>query len=301
MYDENKLVNLKALKELGQRSEAEIAKVDQKVDALSGRVDSLVTAGGEPNKLEAVKVNGTALEIADKAVDIGASIAAAVAAADHLQRKKVDSVEAIDLTADDADRYIYMVPKTGGKNGDKYDEYMVLDGAVEPVGDWKVDLSGYVQEEDLSGYVQKEEGKGLSSNDYTDEEMSKLAAIAGAMYQAPTATQFRAITPAYSGTGPITEETVGGLLGDDGLAGLTASGTDGEGNSQYDLAVNGVTVGTYTKNTALSDILEDINGNEEAGVSVSFSGEENKLIFTAKKLGPGGNITMDGGLAVAPS
>lgn len=37
---------------------------------LSGRVDALVTAGGEPNVLEGVKVNGTALAIAEKMVDI---------------------------------------------------------------------------------------------------------------------------------------------------------------------------------------------------------------------------------------
>lgn len=38
--------------------------------ALQQQVDGLVTAGGEPNVLEGVKVNGTALAIADKMVDI---------------------------------------------------------------------------------------------------------------------------------------------------------------------------------------------------------------------------------------
>lgn len=136
--------------------------------------------------LEAVKVNGTAQAITDKAVDITVpvnvsdlnndskfqtdkDVAAAVAAADHLKRKKVESVDAIDPTADGADQYVYMVPKTGSKNGDKYDEYMVIDGAVEPVGDWKVDLSDYQQ---------KEDGKGLSTNDYTAEDKGKLGGIA---------------------------------------------------------------------------------------------------------------------------
>lgn len=40
------------------------------LDALQVKVNELVTAGGEPNKLEGVKVNGTALAIADKMVDI---------------------------------------------------------------------------------------------------------------------------------------------------------------------------------------------------------------------------------------
>ena len=96
-------------------------------------------------------------------------VAAAIAAAEHLTRKKVSGVDAIDLTAADAGKYIYMVPKATAKGGDKYDEYMILDGALEKVGDWAVDLSGYVQ---------KEEGKGLSSNDYTAADKAKLESIA---------------------------------------------------------------------------------------------------------------------------
>ena len=164
----SKHTTLDQLKKLAQRSKTEIDKVDAKVTTLSGRVDDLVTAGGEPNVITAVKNNGTALEITGKAVDIGASIAAAVAAADHLKRKVVTGKDAIDATADDADQYIYMVPKTGSDEDDQYDEYMVLSGKVEHVGNTKVDLTGKVD---------KEEGKGLSANDYTNEEKEKLAGI----------------------------------------------------------------------------------------------------------------------------
>ena len=164
----SKHTTIDQLKMLAQRSKAEISKVDDKVTGLSNRVDDLVTAGGEPNKIEVIKNNGTALEIDNKAVDIGSSIAAAVAAADHMTRKKVASVDAIDPTAEGADKFIYMVPKTGSDEDDQYDEYMVMDGAVEHVGNTKVDLSGYVQ---------KETGKGLSANDYTDDEKAKLAGI----------------------------------------------------------------------------------------------------------------------------
>ena len=164
----SKHTTLDQLKMLAQRSKTEIDKVDTKVTALSSRVDDLVTASGEPNKIDVIKNNGTALGITDKGVDIGPSIAAAVAAADHLTRKKVASVDAIDLTAADAAKYIYMVPKTDGENGDKYDEYMVLDGALEPVGDWAVDLSGYQP---------KETGKGLSTNDFDNAAKDKLDGI----------------------------------------------------------------------------------------------------------------------------
>lgn len=162
-YDVNKLSRVKHLKDLAQRINEDFAtKAALKV--VSDKVDQLVTAGGEPNVLEAVKVNGTALPITGKAVDVGASIAAAVSAADHLQRKKVASKDAIDPAAEGADKFIYMVPKTGSDEDDQYDEYMVLGGKVEHVGNTKVDLSGYVQ---------KEDGAGL----YPDADKEKLAGI----------------------------------------------------------------------------------------------------------------------------
>lgn len=143
-------------------------KSNTKLNALANQVKALAATGGEPNVITGVKNNGTALEVTDKTVDIGPAVAAAVAGSAHLQRKKVASVDDIDKTAADADQYIYMVPKAGAKDGDKYDEYMVLDGEVEKVGDWAVPLSDYQP---------KEEGKGLSSNDFTDEAKAKLDGI----------------------------------------------------------------------------------------------------------------------------
>lgn len=160
----SKHTTLDQLKMLAQRTNTEIKAVDAKVTTLSGRVDTLVAEGGEPNVITAVKNNGTPLEITDKAVDIGTSIAAAVAAADHLKRKIVTGVDAIDPAADGADKFIYLVPKTDSDEDDVYDEYMILDGKVEHVGNTKVDLSGYVQ---------KEDGAGL----YPDADKEKLAGI----------------------------------------------------------------------------------------------------------------------------
>ena len=62
-YDVTKLVKLQGLKALAQRTNAQYTE-------LAAKVEGLVTAGGEPNKLEGVKVNGTALAIVDKMVDI---------------------------------------------------------------------------------------------------------------------------------------------------------------------------------------------------------------------------------------
>lgn len=73
-----------------------------------------------------------------------AKIAAAVAGANHLERKIVTSVDDIDVAAEDAAKYIYMVPNDDTESGNSYDEYMVVNSTLEHIGNTKVDLSDYV-------------------------------------------------------------------------------------------------------------------------------------------------------------
>lgn len=181
-YDSTSIPSLKHLQRLGQRQ----VVINNE---LTGRVKALEDVGSQANVLESVKVNGTAQPIAaDKSVDIHVptkvseltndktyqtrdEVAASIAAVDHLKRKKVTSTADIDVAAADADQYIYMVPKNGHEgDADKYDEYMVLDGVLEKVGDWYVDLSGYVP---------KETGKGLSDNNFTDAYKNKIDNLGG--------------------------------------------------------------------------------------------------------------------------
>lgn len=68
-YDTTKLVKLAALKALAEKVNSDYTKKAD-FDALNKQVQGLVTAGGEPNVLTSVKVNGVALAIAEKAVDI---------------------------------------------------------------------------------------------------------------------------------------------------------------------------------------------------------------------------------------
>ena len=150
--DKNKLTKLSALEGLARRAKASTDAVAQRVAAVEE---------GMPTKVSELTN--------DSKFQTETEVAAAVAGADHLKRKIVASVDAIDKTAADAAQYIYMILKSSAKTGDKYDEYMVIDGEVERVGDWSVDLSGYVA---------AEEGKGLSANDYTDEDKAKLAGLA---------------------------------------------------------------------------------------------------------------------------
>ena len=150
--DKNKLTKLSALEDLARRAKASTDAVAQRVAAVEE---------GMPTKVSELTN--------DSKFQTETEVAAAVAGADHLKRKIVASVDAIDKTAADAAQYIYMILKSSAKTGDKYDEYMGTDGEVERVGDWSVDLSGYVA---------AEEGKGLSANDYTDEDKAKLAGLA---------------------------------------------------------------------------------------------------------------------------
>lgn len=111
-------------------------------------------------------------------------IAQEIAKVDHLSRKIVNSFEDIDADAEDALKYIYMVPNGLQEDDDKYNEYMVIEvegvRKVEKVGDWAVDLSGYVTTEDFNelkttvkGKVDALEGSRLMTN----SEGTKLATV----------------------------------------------------------------------------------------------------------------------------
>lgn len=81
----------------------------------------------------------------DTSAEVDSKISSALAAANHLSYKIVDSADEIDLTAADASQYIYLV-----KNGNSYDEYMVVNGQLERVGDWNIDLSDYATKSEVA-------------------------------------------------------------------------------------------------------------------------------------------------------
>ena len=71
-----------------------------------------------------------------------------------LSRKIVDSVNDIDTTATDADKYIYCIKDTSSSaENNTYTEYLVIDGKIEKVGDWATDLSGYVTKAEVGTLV----------------------------------------------------------------------------------------------------------------------------------------------------
>ncbi len=178
-YDPTKTSNLDALKKLGQRQKAY-------TDAVAARVKKLEDTGSQANKIESIKVNGTAQTIAaDKSVDIAvptkvsqltndsayqtssqvaAAISTAIAKTGHASFEKVSAVPAVESAAENI-MYLVMNSTTG-----HYDIYAKIKGddgsyTMEQLDDTTVDLSGYVE---------KETGKSLM----TDAEHTKLNGIA---------------------------------------------------------------------------------------------------------------------------
>lgn len=105
--------------------EAKDLLIDANIKAINGDIDTIETA------LEDIYTKG----------ETDSAISTAIAAVDHLKREIYDTTDEIDLTASDADEYIYMVSREDGT----YEEYMVLNGKLEKVGDWTVDLSDYAK------------------------------------------------------------------------------------------------------------------------------------------------------------
>ena len=182
-YNEEKLARLKHLKQLAQKAKAES-------DAVATRVKALENVGAQANKIESIKVNGTAQTIdPDKSVNITvptktsqlnndstfqtsaqvvAAINTAISKSGHASFQKVDAVPKADAAQENI---LYLVMNTTTQH---YDIYAKIKGSsdsytMELLDDTTVDLSGKVD---------KVAGKGLSTNDYTTAEKTKLAGIA---------------------------------------------------------------------------------------------------------------------------
>lgn len=200
-YDENKLTKLGALKSLAEKIKNDYAKQSD-LTALSSKVEGLVTAGGEPNKIEKIKVNGTEQNItpADKSVDIkvpvnvseltndakyqkdtdvAATVKTEIAKAGHASFKVVTQLPEAE-TAEDNVLYLY---KNAGTS--HYDIYAKVQGdagaTLELLDDVSVDLSEYSKTEEitklLANKVDKSGDKQLSTEDFTSELKEKLENI----------------------------------------------------------------------------------------------------------------------------
>lgn len=102
------------------------------------------------------------------------AIATAIAGASHLKRVIVESLPEIGQADENT---IYMVPKTSGSGQNTYDEYMVLNGAWEILGNTDVDLTSYVTKNSLDTELDKKVDKEEGSRLLTSIEATKLTGI----------------------------------------------------------------------------------------------------------------------------
>lgn len=125
-----------------------------------------VETGAQANVIESVSVDGTALTVTSKGVNIDLSAYAKSAdiSTVYKYKGKVATYSALP-TADQVVGDVYNVEAADATNGINAGDNVAWNGTA-----WD-NLSGIV---DLSGYVTKEDGKGLSTNDFTDDLKNKL-------------------------------------------------------------------------------------------------------------------------------
>ena len=143
------------------------SKTKQALEALDNKYD-----GAEANVLESVKVNGTALTITNKAVDIDLSAYALKTDITSSIRVKgsVASFSALPANAEVGD--MYNITNAGGtdENGTAI---KAGDNVVKTSTGWD-NFGGNI---DLGNYVEKDGAKVLSTNDFTNAYKTKLDGI----------------------------------------------------------------------------------------------------------------------------
>lgn len=186
----NKFVNYTGVQYLWKQIAGTFVKKDgSKVLSTNDFTNDLKTklegieAGAQVNKIESITIGGSSYpgSAENKTVDITAGVTAIakaeVAAAGHASYEIVDAMPKAETAKDNV---MYLV-----KNGDKHDIYVRVKNGENYnmllIDDTDADLSGYATTEYVNGElakkVDKVEGKGLSTNDFTNDLKTKLDGI----------------------------------------------------------------------------------------------------------------------------
>lgn len=122
------------------------------VSDLENRVADLETkVGVEANTKSGQVATGLYKKLEDLHSDLQTEIMNSIANAQHLRYQIVNKISEIDLSDEDATaNVVFLVPKSSEDthSDDGYDEYFVTKGALEKIGSWDADLTGYVQDND---------------------------------------------------------------------------------------------------------------------------------------------------------
>lgn len=219
------------------------------------------------------------------------AISTAVANAEHLKRSIVNALPEVS----EADTHtIYMVAKKSGTGDQKYDEYMLINGAFEKIGDSAVDLTDYATKTEVA----------TAKSEAISDAEGKLAAKVG----------------------EIGEDTVKKYVDDakkaatdhaDGLAGNYATAAQGKkadtavqsvkiGDTEYKVDTN-VVLPEYPTTLPASDVHDWAKAEtkpeytkDEVGLeNVDNTADANKVVASAGKFTTARDITIDGAVKAA--
>ena len=159
-----------------------VSDLEDKVSNLEDKV------GQEANAENGQVATGLYKKLEDLRSDLQAELISQIADAQHLRYQVVENIEAIDLTDEEAtSNTVFLVPKASDdeRQNDGYDEYLVINGALEKVGSWDADLTGYVTDDDnrlLSTDDKKKlESIGLNENDQAIIQATQVGGLTEAI------------------------------------------------------------------------------------------------------------------------
>lgn len=153
-------------------TQAQLTSTNTNLSSLQQIVAGIVSEGGEPNVIETVQVNGSALPVSNKTVNISvptnnanltngagyqtasqvnSAIASAVAGITQISFQIVSG--SLPSTGEVGTIYLLSDPDS---NADIYDEYIYVNGTWEKIGSTDVDLSGYVQATDMQAITESQ-------------------------------------------------------------------------------------------------------------------------------------------------
>lgn len=111
-------------------------ELNKKVDQNTTAIENLKTQKAD----SATTLKGYGITDAYTKGEVDSAITTAVANADHLKR---EIVSVLPQTSDADENTIYMVSVESGEGNQKYEEFMLINGEFEKIGDSAVDLTNY--------------------------------------------------------------------------------------------------------------------------------------------------------------
>lgn len=238
------------------------AYTDTAKSTLQGEIDKKAT--------KATTLAGYGIADAYTKTEADSAIATAVAGAHHLKRQIVTTLPPIGEANEDT---IYMVLKTtgvaGNESGNVYNEYMLIDGKFEQIGDSKVDLKDYATET----YAETKANEALDKA--KDDSLKKIQALdkadtAVADNYVSAVSQTDGIITVTRAKLPVTSVAEGTANGT-----IAVNGTDvkvhGLGSAAYasTSAFDAAGAAAAAQTAAANDATEKANAAKEAAISTA--------------------------------